>query len=172
MFLKPHFQVSMKCLSDPSWEEKAFAEDAARCLRGCIWPPRSYSCSFCSRVFRSAQALGGHMNVHRRDRAKLKQSTSYHYSIVEENQKGQSFGSDSAAKRCFNDVVSCSDDVETGLSVGLSTSVLFENRQINKRPKVVAVSALQCSPLRWEGIELKPAGSIEGLDLELRLGVL
>ncbi|URD91198.1 transcriptional regulator RABBIT EARS [Musa troglodytarum] len=37
------------------------------------WPPRSYSCNFCRREFRSAQALGGHMNVHRRDRARLKQ---------------------------------------------------------------------------------------------------
>lgn len=35
------------------------------------WPPRSYPCSFCRREFRSAQALGGHMNVHRRDRARL-----------------------------------------------------------------------------------------------------
>ncbi|KAL3812497.1 hypothetical protein ACJIZ3_013765 [Penstemon smallii] len=39
------------------------------------WPPRSYSCTFCKREFRSAQALGGHMNVHRRDRARLR-----HYS--------------------------------------------------------------------------------------------
>ncbi|CAA2954398.1 zinc finger protein 10-like [Olea europaea var. sylvestris] len=57
-----------------SWEEQAFAEDAAGALGGCTWPPRSYSCSFCRREFRSAQALGGHMNVHRRDRARLKQS--------------------------------------------------------------------------------------------------
>ncbi|KAL2481583.1 zinc-finger protein 10 [Abeliophyllum distichum] len=57
-----------------SWEEQAFAEDAAGALGGCTWPPRSYSCSFCKREFRSAQALGGHMNVHRRDRARLKQS--------------------------------------------------------------------------------------------------
>jgi hypothetical protein len=35
-------------------------------------PPRSYACSFCKREFRSAQALGGHMNVHRRDRARLR----------------------------------------------------------------------------------------------------
>ncbi|CAN6333561.1 unnamed protein product [Urochloa humidicola] len=55
-----------------SWEERAFAEDSAGHLGGCIWPPRSYSCSFCGREFRSAQALGGHMNVHRRDRARLK----------------------------------------------------------------------------------------------------
>nr|AWJ95172.1 stipules reduced [Lathyrus odoratus] len=60
--------------NNSTWEEKAFAEDAARILGGCIWPPRSYSCHFCKREFRSAQALGGHMNVHRRDRARLKQT--------------------------------------------------------------------------------------------------
>ncbi|CAN0904499.1 Transcriptional regulator SUPERMAN [Linum grandiflorum] len=42
-------------------------------LSGFTWPPRSYTCSFCKREFRSAQALGGHMNVHRRDRARLRQ---------------------------------------------------------------------------------------------------
>ncbi|KAI3469718.1 hypothetical protein Pfo_026381, partial [Paulownia fortunei] len=41
---------------------------------GFSWPPRCYTCSFCKREFRSAQALGGHMNVHRRDRARLRQS--------------------------------------------------------------------------------------------------
>ncbi|XP_044494791.1 transcriptional regulator SUPERMAN-like [Mangifera indica] len=40
---------------------------------GLTWPPRNYNCSFCKREFRSAQALGGHMNVHRRDRARLRQ---------------------------------------------------------------------------------------------------
>ncbi|KAI3996777.1 hypothetical protein MKX01_041077, partial [Papaver californicum] len=35
------------------------------------WPPRHISCSFCKREFRTAQALGGHMNVHRRERARL-----------------------------------------------------------------------------------------------------
>ncbi|CAM8992727.1 unnamed protein product [Rhodiola kirilowii] len=43
-------------------------------LTGFSWPPRLYVCSFCKREFRSAQALGGHMNVHRRDRARLRQS--------------------------------------------------------------------------------------------------
>ncbi|KAG8376939.1 hypothetical protein BUALT_Bualt09G0116200 [Buddleja alternifolia] len=65
--------ASMNSYGD-SWEEQAFAEDAAGSLGGCVWPPRSYSCSFCRREFRSAQALGGHMNVHRRDRARMKQS--------------------------------------------------------------------------------------------------
>lgn len=34
---------------------------------------RSYDCTFCKRGFSNAQALGGHMNLHRKDRAKLKQ---------------------------------------------------------------------------------------------------
>ena len=44
------------------------------------WPPpqvrsppssSSYTCGYCKKEFRSAQGLGGHMNVHRLDRAKL-----------------------------------------------------------------------------------------------------
>ncbi|XP_052171055.1 transcriptional regulator SUPERMAN-like [Diospyros lotus] len=57
---------------DDSWEVRAFAEDTNQAM-GTTWPPRSYTCSFCRREFRSAQALGGHMNVHRRDRARLHQ---------------------------------------------------------------------------------------------------
>ncbi|XP_027337541.1 transcriptional regulator SUPERMAN-like [Abrus precatorius] len=78
--LKSHIQEPFGASNNnnSSWEERAFAEDAARILGGCIWPPRSYSCNFCKREFRSAQALGGHMNVHRRDRARLKQSLTPH----------------------------------------------------------------------------------------------
>ncbi|XP_047329558.1 transcriptional regulator SUPERMAN [Impatiens glandulifera] len=61
---------------DPNWEVKAFEEDTNQAM-GTTWPPRSYTCSFCRREFRSAQALGGHMNVHRRDRARLHQSHPY-----------------------------------------------------------------------------------------------
>ncbi|KAH7281834.1 hypothetical protein KP509_36G065600 [Ceratopteris richardii] len=38
------------------------------------WATRSYGCIFCGREFNSAQALGGHMNIHRRDRARLRSS--------------------------------------------------------------------------------------------------
>ncbi|XP_057472829.1 transcriptional regulator SUPERMAN-like [Actinidia eriantha] len=41
------------------------------------WPQRNYPCGFCRKQFKSAQALGGHMNVHRRERAKLRDSTSW-----------------------------------------------------------------------------------------------
>ncbi|CAK9185353.1 unnamed protein product [Ilex paraguariensis] len=37
---------------------------------------KAYTCTFCKRGFSNAQALGGHMNIHRKDRAKLKESSS------------------------------------------------------------------------------------------------
>jgi hypothetical protein len=56
-----------------SWPvSRPATDDAADDADGASWPPRSYTCAFCHREFRSAQALGGHMNVHRRDRAKLR----------------------------------------------------------------------------------------------------
>ncbi|KAJ8899747.1 hypothetical protein K2173_019447 [Erythroxylum novogranatense] len=36
---------------------------------------KSYTCAFCKRGFSNAQALGGHMNIHRRDRAKLREAS-------------------------------------------------------------------------------------------------
>ncbi|XP_057512554.1 zinc finger protein 10-like [Actinidia eriantha] len=79
--LNSHLPSQQSTLNYPlfygdSWEEQAFAEDAAGAVGGCVWPPSSYSCNFCKREFKSAQALGGHMNVHRRERARLKQSSS------------------------------------------------------------------------------------------------
>ncbi|KAK7325029.1 hypothetical protein VNO77_29053 [Canavalia gladiata] len=37
---------------------------------------RSYECNFCKRGFSIAQALGGHMNIHRKHKAKIKQTPS------------------------------------------------------------------------------------------------
>ena len=70
--LKDHSINGYRGIKD-SWNcnSGSYGED---CPDGFSWPPRSYTCSFCKREFRSAQALGGHMNVHRRDRARLRQS--------------------------------------------------------------------------------------------------
>ena len=61
--------------SSSSWKVNNYeeAEEDYMNVNGFSWPPRSYTCSFCKREFRSAQALGGHMNVHRKDRARLRQ---------------------------------------------------------------------------------------------------
>lgn len=40
---------------------------------------RSYECTFCKRGFTNAQALGGHMNIHRKEKAKAsKQGDIFH----------------------------------------------------------------------------------------------
>ncbi|KAM2039110.1 hypothetical protein ACFX1T_012591 [Malus domestica] len=68
--LKDHAGIVTRAIrrSKTTYEEDDYNFD------GFAWPPRSYTCSFCKREFRSAQALGGHMNVHRKDRARLKGS--------------------------------------------------------------------------------------------------
>ncbi|CAL1396457.1 unnamed protein product [Linum trigynum] len=50
--------------SDSSSDDAVFAAP-----RAATAAKRSYECSFCKRGFTNAQALGGHMNIHRRDRA-------------------------------------------------------------------------------------------------------
>lgn len=65
----PNKVEELREVDDESWEVKAFEQDTIGNISGTTWPPRSYTCNFCRREFRSAQALGGHMNVHRRDRA-------------------------------------------------------------------------------------------------------
>ncbi|MCO5553531.1 hypothetical protein L7F22_007053 [Adiantum nelumboides] len=60
-------EISKSAAEINDTEAKAFEEDLRRMSN---WPPRSYRCSFCHRLFTSAQALGGHMNIHRRDRAR------------------------------------------------------------------------------------------------------
>jgi C2H2-type zinc finger len=73
-FALPYDKLFTSKLLNGSWkdstEQEPFTDNYGRLF---IWPPRIYSCNFCDREFRSAQALGGHMNVHRRDRARLRQ---------------------------------------------------------------------------------------------------
>ncbi|OWM68139.1 transcriptional regulator SUPERMAN-like [Punica granatum] len=75
-----HLHHPRLCSSKNPWNNNygsthTYGRSEDNYLCGISWPPRSYSCSFCKREFRSAQALGGHMNVHRRDRARLRQSS-------------------------------------------------------------------------------------------------
>jgi len=50
--------------------EAAVSPPAAPAAAAAARPSPYYECVFCKRGFTTAQALGGHMNIHRRDRAK------------------------------------------------------------------------------------------------------
>ncbi|KAL9998556.1 putative transcription factor C2H2 family [Helianthus debilis subsp. tardiflorus] len=57
------------------WENTSYNFDKDYGYDGISWRQRSFMCNFCKKEYKSAQALGGHMNVHRRDRARLRQSS-------------------------------------------------------------------------------------------------
>ncbi|KAM0013138.1 putative transcription factor C2H2 family [Helianthus debilis subsp. tardiflorus] len=148
------------CSNQYSWEEHAFAEDARGPLGAFVWPPRSYSCSFCRREFRSAQALGGHMNVHRREKAKFKQNvnstTSTTFTHPSRVCSKPALGQESIDSSC--DTKSCVYDgigvVETSLVLGFDLDA--------------------CSNMGGGGGKRRKRSSVTppvmgGLDLELRL---
>nr|ADE34116.1 Superman-like protein FRASUP2 [Fragaria virginiana subsp. virginiana] len=60
-------------------------EDVEVYMNGHPWPPRCYICDFCKREFKCAQSLGGHMNVHRKERAILRIGQYTHSTILNLN---------------------------------------------------------------------------------------
>ncbi|WCJ19666.1 C2H2 and C2HC zinc fingers superfamily protein [Euphorbia peplus] len=198
--LKSDFRVCRNSIND-SWEEKAFAEDHAsgNLGGGCIWPPRSYSCSFCKREFRSAQALGGHMNVHRRDRARLKQfdhltpqnlidssnnflDTEVSSTTLDQNNSdlhGSRVSEIRQNSKPESEVIKNPREfdgefVETDLLMSFNNSACKRA----KKTTVSGFSLLIKKPCLSERFIYKPemrsdqavSSSIEGIDLELRLG--
>ncbi|XP_030973965.1 zinc finger protein 10 [Quercus lobata] len=66
----------MESIKQGSSETSSEESDHLEQVRDDTGSRRSYECTFCKRGFTNAQALGGHMNIHRKDRAKAKQLTS------------------------------------------------------------------------------------------------
>ncbi|EEF41435.1 probable transcriptional regulator RABBIT EARS [Ricinus communis] len=60
----PHLEDANKSSSEEETDRSEKANDHD------MGTGRSYECVFCKRGFTTAQALGGHMNIHRKDRAK------------------------------------------------------------------------------------------------------
>ncbi|XP_062094320.1 transcriptional regulator TAC1-like [Humulus lupulus] len=156
---------------------------------------RSYSCSFCKRGFSNAQALGGHMNIHRRDRAIIRQRSS------EENQVNESSESSNPVHR-NNDVHGLSSEAQKSIvtttddhqnqnlpsnSIQLELSLLLEQQS---KPRVNSLPMMMMGSDdhgRLEGNNRDRAPQVpffvgessvaaaeerktEELDLELRLG--
>ncbi|XP_022145913.1 transcriptional regulator SUPERMAN-like [Momordica charantia] len=59
---------------DDSKKNSSSAADESDHASNDMGTGRSYECVFCKRGFTTAQALGGHMNIHRKDRVKTKPS--------------------------------------------------------------------------------------------------
>ncbi|KAM7485219.1 hypothetical protein LguiA_001228 [Lonicera macranthoides] len=150
---------------------------------GFSWPPRSYSCGFCRREFRSAQALGGHMNVHRRDRARLRQSPppppppppkENHYMVnlnLHPNPNpnpnpNTSFASSSLPSQCCSEIKKCSGD---GSTVDLAKMKKGKTLFRVGEPESFARETKGCLVRLDLEIGLGK-DSKEDLDLELRLG--
>ncbi|KAG6539011.1 zinc finger protein 11-like [Zingiber officinale] len=168
---------------DPSWEEKAFAEDSAgRLLGGCVWPPRSYSCSFCRREFRSAQALGGHMNVHRRDRARLKQSVEeggvpadHAVALLNpDHHRPYLRASEASAVATARDFISLSQARDTTPAASSFLDSAAARKRIADGEESFRAKKWRTEELASNDHEvlklLKPPRPVEELDLELRLG--
>ncbi|XP_008222038.1 PREDICTED: probable transcriptional regulator RABBIT EARS [Prunus mume] len=73
--------------SDQAIQENS--EQVSDDKQGASQAAKSYECTFCKRGFSNAQALGGHMNIHRKDKAKLKQVSSSNTIETKQHQQQQ-----------------------------------------------------------------------------------
>lgn len=60
---------------------------------------RSYECAFCKRGFTNAQALGGHMNIHRKD--KLKAATKQNHHQEESHSRKSNYDHHEQQQHCY-----------------------------------------------------------------------
>ncbi|EOA31886.1 hypothetical protein CARUB_v10015114mg [Capsella rubella] len=130
---------------------------------------RSYICSFCIRGFSNAQALGGHMNIHRRDRAKLRQKlmedNKDHDDVVVAESDSSEVVSLDLNEQQQEKALTCDDqDVDRDKSPNQKVGFWVQESKFgtSDNGKVTEVSI--------DGSSSSHHGEIGGLDLELRLG--
>ncbi|KAJ8465957.1 hypothetical protein OPV22_028509 [Ensete ventricosum] len=136
---------------------------------------RFYDCMFCRRGFTTAQALGGHMNIHRRDRARTR---------VSGKKDGQGSGSGGASydpnvdyQRSYPPVSRPVSFVSTSSSGREVASPPAADRSLQTRPSEPTRSSGEGGLLpQMHDRTVKNRGEkeeddeMEELDLELRLG--
>ncbi|RDX90814.1 Zinc finger protein 10, partial [Mucuna pruriens] len=142
---------------------------------GSSWPARNYACSFCKREFKSAQALGGHMNVHRRDRARLRSSSLPSSSWASECPKpnpsikpNPTHISPSSSPSCLsNKLLNCAHISPLyGPSLTLSSSLIQASPNGDKKPRLASSQLLPLS-IPQSGGEIKLSKNIgSGLGVE------
>ncbi|XP_030470028.1 transcriptional regulator SUPERMAN-like [Syzygium oleosum] len=144
---------------------------------------RSYECTFCKRGFTNAQALGGHMNIHRKDRAKGKQAPSasptmrkiYDPYVISSNHIGSKsgrvppdydLGKDDEAQRNY-----CHKGLQAS---AMNPNNYLESLHSLQRGDDIILDAslsLRIGPSNMERTcEVKRDENREEVDLELRLG--
>ncbi|XP_047975656.1 transcriptional regulator TAC1-like [Salvia hispanica] len=117
---------------------------------------KSFRCNFCDRGFSNAQALGGHMNIHRKDRAKLKDFSDENFlslDITKANYPENPSASEETKKAAnSNDEIQDCAPTSKPISVrGLPLFSVSEDEKNSEENKVELIHG--------------------GLDLELRLGI-
>jgi hypothetical protein len=132
---------------------------------GVPWPvagqrsSSSYICGYCKREFRSAQALGGHMNVHRRERARL----CYYYSCAAAHRVLPNLNFAPAQYHCSSDTTT----TRTPPAVYSFFSTAAADAATSTAAKA---AALEVNVELGVGGGFGDGGGGGGLDLELRLG--
>ncbi|PSS34951.1 Transcriptional regulator like [Actinidia chinensis var. chinensis] len=136
---------------------------------------RSYSCTFCKRGFSNAQALGGHMNIHRKDRAKLKESYG-DQTLIPKNfgdENSSQLESSDQEKSCTPKrpgIFSKEDDVEDRGDIGVGKIKqldLFVEAPISSSKNDQVSDLVESNKESSSG---HGSSNAEILDLELRLG--
>ncbi|KAL8548029.1 hypothetical protein ACS0TY_007360 [Phlomoides rotata] len=136
---------------------------------GFSWPQRNYRCSFCKKEFKSAQALGGHMNVHRRDRARLRLSPSPNPNL---NPNPNPIRNPSLSKPSFvpaYNMESCSSFAAEEKKNEAGTRVDFATRKEDRVWKAKNHELIRLDLNLGLGLGLFQDAN-DDLDLELRLG--
>ncbi|KAG6434356.1 hypothetical protein SASPL_105986 [Salvia splendens] len=112
---------------------------------------KSFRCSFCDRGFSNAQALGGHMNIHRKDRAKLKDFSDENFLSLDISKNPSA---SEETKKAANSDDEIQDFVPTSKPNSVRGLPLFSVSDDEKNSEENKVELIH-----------------GGLDLELRLGI-
>ncbi|KAH6798170.1 telomerase activator1 [Perilla frutescens var. hirtella] len=129
---------------------------------------RSFRCSFCERGFSNAQALGGHMNIHRKDRAKLKEFSDENLLSLDITKSVDNSPADPATSEETKKVES-SDEKNNELEdlVATSNHNSVRSLQLFAEINITSVSDGDDDEKHSEKSKMELIG---GVDLELRLG--